>query len=82
LLDNDIVRNGWIWGAIALCILLLLASVYLPVLSGVLKTESPGVDGWTLVIALSLLPMIIGQTIGLVQRMKPRDEKIESRTNR
>ncbi|MEJ2747581.1 MAG: cation-transporting P-type ATPase, partial [Anaerolineae bacterium] len=58
---NDITRNPYVWGALALCTGLLLAAVYLPVLSGVLQTVPPGVDGWGLVIGLSLVPLLIGQ---------------------
>ncbi len=58
--DNDITRNGWLWGALALCVVLLLAAVYLPVLSDVLQTVPPGPRGWILAILLSMAPAVIG----------------------
>jgi Ca2+-transporting ATPase len=61
LWNNDIVRNGWVWGALGLCIVLLLAAVYAPGLSTLLKTEPPGRWGWLCVLGMSLVPLIVGQ---------------------
>lgn len=58
--DNDIVRNGWLWSAIGLCLILLAAALYLPGLSDVLETVPPGGTGWIAIITLSLLPALIG----------------------
>jgi Ca2+-transporting ATPase len=58
---NDIVNNRWIWTALAACVLLLVAAVYVPVLSGVLETAAPGWTGWLTIIGVSALPMLIGQ---------------------
>lgn len=68
LLDNDVVRNPWIWISIALCIVLLVLAVYLPGLSDLLRTEPLDVAGWSLVLGLSLIPMLIGQGIRIYQR--------------
>ncbi len=61
LCHNDIVRNKWVWVALALCILLLLAAVYIPELSQILKTVPPGQQGWLVILALALVPFILGQ---------------------
>ncbi|MDH3202502.1 MAG: cation-transporting P-type ATPase [Myxococcales bacterium] len=61
LLCNEVTRNPWIWGAIILCVGLLIASVYVPLLSEVLGTEEPGKEGWLLVLTLSLAPTFVGQ---------------------
>jgi P-type Ca2+ transporter type 2C len=63
VLDNEIVRNPWIWGALALCLVLLLAAVYVPGLNTVLKVTDPGLNGWILVAAASVLPLIVGQAL-------------------
>jgi Ca2+-transporting ATPase len=63
LLRNEITRNPWIWGALALCMGLLLLAVYLPGLSLVLKMASPGTRGWMLVIGMSLIPWVAGQCV-------------------
>jgi Ca2+-transporting ATPase len=70
LLANDVVRNPWVWGSIALCAALLLAAVYLPPLAAVLQTRSPGSAGWLTALALSLVPFVVGQSIRVVQRMQ------------
>jgi P-type Ca2+ transporter type 2C len=61
LLRNEITRNPYVWGALSLCILLLLLAVYLPGLSDVLKVVDPGLSGWALVAVMSLLPLVLGQ---------------------
>jgi Ca2+-transporting ATPase len=63
LLDNEIARNPWVWGALALCLLLLLAAVYLPGLNTLLKVTDPGLTGWSLVAGASLLPLVAGQIL-------------------
>jgi Ca2+-transporting ATPase len=60
-IDNEIVRNPWVWGALVLCAVLLLAAVYLPGLNTVLKVVDPGLTGWGLVLGASLLPYFLGQ---------------------
>jgi len=59
--SNTIVRNPFIWGALALCTFLLLLTVYVPLLADILKISNPGANGWGLVIGMSLLPLIAGQ---------------------
>ncbi|MGA8240214.1 MAG: cation-translocating P-type ATPase C-terminal domain-containing protein, partial [Desulfobacterales bacterium] len=70
LLDNDVVRNPYIAGSIALCAALLIAAVYLPGLSAVLKTQDPGVLGWLLVLGMSLIPFILGQGLRIAQALR------------
>jgi Ca2+-transporting ATPase len=60
---NDVVRNPYVWGALVLCTGLLLAAVYTPGLSLVLRLVDPGPDGWLLIGGMSLAPLIIGQVL-------------------
>jgi Ca2+-transporting ATPase len=60
-LSNDVTRNPWIWGSIVVCAGLLLAAVYVPGLSDVLKTRAIGGEAWGLVLTLSLVPLVLGQ---------------------
>ena len=62
-LRNDVTENRFVWGALALCTALLLAAVYLPGLSDVLRTTSPGARGWAVVASMSLLPLVAGQVV-------------------
>lgn len=67
-LSNDILENRYVAGSILLCIVLLLAAVYLPGLSDVLNTRDPGQSGWLLLLGMSLIPFVIGQVIRMFQR--------------
>ncbi|UCF70215.1 MAG: cation-transporting P-type ATPase, partial [candidate division WOR-3 bacterium] len=63
LLRNEITRNRFVWGALLLCVALILVAVYVPGLAMVLKVTDPGVSGWSVILASSLFPLIIGQSI-------------------
>jgi len=67
LLKNDIVRNPYVAASIALCIVLLLATVYLPGLSDVLGTQNPGKTGWLILLGMSFIPFIWGQILRTFQ---------------
>jgi Ca2+-transporting ATPase len=60
-LDNEVMRNPWVWAALALCTTLLFAAVYVPGLNTLLKVKDPGLVGWALVLGASLLPWAAGQ---------------------
>jgi len=68
ILRNDVIRNRWVWAALALCAALLMAAVYVPGLSDLLRTERLGATGWGLVLAFSVPPLIVGQVLRTVQR--------------
>jgi Ca2+-transporting ATPase len=57
---NDVLSNKWMWGAWGLCLLLLFATVYWNLLSGLLQTSSPGFEGWLVIMSLSLVPAVLG----------------------
>lgn len=63
LIRNDITRNPYVWGALVLCVALLLVAVYVPGLAGVLDVVDPGIEGWTLALGMSLVPLAMGQTL-------------------
>ncbi len=70
LLSNDVVRNPWIWGAIGLCLALLLAALYLPGISTVLRTRLPDLRGWVVILGASVVPLVLGQAwIALASRL-------------
>ncbi len=60
---NDVTRNPFVWGAVALCCALLLMAVYVPGLAGVLKVARIGGRAWALVLGLSLTPLVGAQLI-------------------
>ena len=62
-INNEITRNVWIWLALALCTLLVLASVYVPQLAGVLRLRNPGPSGWLLIGVASVVPLVIAPLV-------------------
>ncbi len=69
-LRNEITTNPWIWASIALCAGLLLAAVYLPGLSAVLKTRALSGPAWALALAFSAVPLLLGQLVLWLQGRK------------
>ncbi len=57
--SNEITRNPWIWVAIAICLALLVAATYVPVLSGLLQLSDPGANGWLLILGMSFVPLVL-----------------------
>ena len=55
---NEVTRNPFVWIAVAICVLLLLMALYVPVFSSVLSLEPPDLAGWLLVGVASALPAI------------------------
>ncbi len=68
ILLNEITRNPWVWAALALCIVLLAAAAYLPLLSGLLRTQPLGWQPWLLLLAMSVIPLLAGQIVREIQR--------------
>ncbi|HEY9040152.1 MAG TPA: cation-transporting P-type ATPase [Roseovarius sp.] len=58
---NEVTRNPWVWGAIALCLGLIAAALWVPVLSDILKLPDPGRAGLLLAAVASLAPLVLGQ---------------------
>ena len=63
VLTNDVMRNGYVWGAIVLCLGLIAAALWLPALSSLLRLPFPGIEGLLLAAILSLAPLLFGQII-------------------
>ena len=61
VINNEISRTPYVWGALALCAGLLLLAVYWPPLAGILHVVPPGADGWALILSASLVPLVVGQ---------------------
>jgi Ca2+-transporting ATPase len=59
IVKNEITRNPWVWMALVICLLLVLAAVYLPLLSNILFLADPGAAGWALIVSMSLVPLLL-----------------------
>lgn len=66
ILRNDIVRNVYVWAALAFCTLLVLGSMAVPVLSNLLRLSDPGWRGWVLIGLAAVIPLLAGQSIKTV----------------
>ncbi len=58
---NEITQNPWIWAALGLCLALIGAAVYWSPLATILSIADPGRDGWILALAMSVIPLAVGQ---------------------
>ena len=58
---NVVVQNPYVWGALGLCLALLLLAVYVGPVADVLSLVPLPLEGWGLVAGGSLLPLIVGQ---------------------
>jgi P-type Ca2+ transporter type 2C len=63
LLNNQVVRNPFIWGAIVLCLLLIGVALYWQPLAQVLHVTLLDRQGWMVVLSASLFPLIVGQIV-------------------
>lgn len=59
---NAITRNRYVWMAIALCSGLLLLLVHVPLTADLLQLHSPDARGWLVVVGMSLVPLLLGQS--------------------
>ncbi len=63
LLRNEISQNRYVWGAVVICILLLLLAVYVPFLADLLHVTPLELREWGVILAFSLIPLLIGQIL-------------------
>ena len=66
LVVNEITRNPYVWGALVLCVVILLGAVYLPGPALVLAIEPPSAEAWGLILGASLVPLVGGGVYRLV----------------
>lgn len=68
LIRNEVTANPYVWGALLLCMALIIGAVLLPGLSSVIGLQAPGLEGWVLSLGASVIPVIAGPGINLVTR--------------
>jgi Ca2+-transporting ATPase len=69
---GGLFTNAWLWGAVALCILLQVAAVYVPFLQRVLHTTPLSARDWATVCTSALLPVVIVEAAKLISRTARR----------
>ena len=63
LIFNEITRNRWLWGALVLCTALLALPPYFPPFAQILRVVPPSAAMWAIVLACSLAPLVIRQSV-------------------
>jgi len=66
--DAGLFKNGWLWGAVALCVVLQVAAVYVPFLRAILHTVPLGANDWGVVVGCALLPLAVVEVVKLIGR--------------
>jgi P-type Ca2+ transporter type 2C len=66
LIANEVTRNLWLWGALALCTVLLALPPYLAPVAHVLHLAPPTPAMWVIVLGLSVAPTIVIQAVMLL----------------
>jgi Ca2+-transporting ATPase len=61
--NSRLFTNVWLWGAVAICLILQIAAVYLPLLQKVLHTVPPTASEWGVIAACTLLPVAVVEFI-------------------
>ncbi len=79
MFNNEVVKNPFIIASIVLCVMLLACAVYVPGLSGLLRTSEPGWHGWLLILAMSLIPFLWGQGRRIMQAAGYRGQESPQR---
>lgn len=68
IFTSRLFTNSWLWGAVAICLLLQVAAVYIPLLQKVLHTVPPTTLEWGVIAGCSLLPVVVVELVKLVTR--------------
>lgn len=72
IFGRSLFTNAWLWGAVAICLLLQAAAVYLPILQTVLHTVPPTLAEWGVIAGCTLLPVAVIELIKLIQSFATR----------
>jgi len=66
---DRLFTNGWLWGAVGICLVLQFAAVYIPLLQTVLRTVPPTISEWGLIAVCSMLPLAVVELVKGIQRI-------------
>ncbi len=75
-ISNDVTRNRFVWIALAICVVLIGLTIYIPAFSRLLMIAPPSATGWLLVLGGSLVPLVLGQVAKIFT--KPVDQSVSS----
>jgi len=66
IFTRRLFTNIWLWAAVAICLVLQAAAVYLPLLQEVLNTVPPTIAEWGVIAGCSLLPVLVVEIVKLI----------------
>jgi Ca2+-transporting ATPase len=69
IFTSRLFTNGWLWGAVAICLILQAAAMYLPLLQKVLHTVPPTTSEWGVIAGCSLIPVAVVELIKAMTRV-------------
>ena len=65
-LKSRLTRNGWVWGAVVLCLGILAVAQFQPHLANMLSLVPLPAEAWAAVAALAFVPVIAGRLFGIL----------------
>ncbi len=74
LFTSRLFTNVWLWGAMAISLILQAAAVYLPLLQKVLHTVPPTTLEWGVIAGCSLLPVVVVELVKVIRRVVVRNQ--------
>ncbi|HEY7645732.1 MAG TPA: cation-transporting P-type ATPase [Hyphomicrobiales bacterium] len=72
---NEITRNRWVWAALVLCSVLLIAPAYTPSLAHVLHLAPPTSTMWSVILGFSLAPAVVIHAATFVTARRPGEPR-------
>ncbi|MFN1834152.1 cation-translocating P-type ATPase [Balneola sp. MJW-20] len=67
---NSITANLYVWGALILCIIMILTALYVPLIRQVMNLAIPEASHWALSLGMSLIPLVAGQIYLYLRKIK------------
>jgi len=67
IFTRRLFTNVWLWAAVAMCLALQFAAVYVPILQKVLQTVPPSASDWGVIVGCSLLPIAVVELVKLTR---------------
>jgi len=68
LFNHHLFTNRWLWGAVAICLMLQMAAVHLPLLRRVLHTTPPTLSDWGVIFTCALIPVAFVEITKIIKR--------------
>jgi Ca2+-transporting ATPase len=66
-LDGSVVRNPYVWGALGLCVAIVMLALHTPPVQHVLQLERPTAELWGVILLMSLLPLCVATIARLLR---------------